>query len=131
MTQRASIERLYFVYQADSGLLGATLDSVRKLLRVNGCALCSITHGLAGEKSEWRTCKEELGVPVDYVHRDELSGPIRNAVGAGLPAVVAQTAAGFQVLLTPEVLERCKGSVADLKGRLFAHAAMKGLELPQ
>ena len=129
--EKRRIDRLIFVFSADSGTLNAMLDSAKKLLRIKGCTLCAITHGLAGEKSEWRDCKEELGVPIDYVHRDEVSENLRSVVGDKLPCVVAQTGEDLVFLLGPDVLERCQGSVADLKGRLQTLSAMRRLELPQ
>ena len=131
MTQKRRIDRLLFVFSADSGSFNAFLDSAKKLLQIKGCTLCSITHGLAGEKSEWRDCKEEIGVPVDYVHRDEISGELRSVVGDQLPCIVAQTGTDLVLLLAPDVLERCQGSVADLKGRLHYFASVNGLELPR
>jgi hypothetical protein len=130
MTPKRRIDRLLFVFNADTGSFNALLDSARKLLRLNGCTLCSITHGLAGEKSEWRECKEEIGVPVDYVHRDEISAELRGVVGDQLPCIVAQTGTDLILLLAPDVLERCQGSVADLKGRLSYFASVNRLELP-
>jgi len=130
MTPKRRIDRLLFVFNADTGSFNAFLDSAKKLLRLNGCTLCSITHGLAGEKSEWRECKEEIGVPVDYVHRDEISGELRSVVGDQLPCIVAQTGSDLILLLTPDVLDRCQGSVADLKGRLSYFASVNRLELP-
>jgi hypothetical protein len=41
------IERLLFIYNADSGALNTIVDSARKLLSINGCPLCSLTHSLA------------------------------------------------------------------------------------
>jgi hypothetical protein len=131
MNPKRKVERLLFVFSADSGSFNAFLDSARKLLRIKGCTLCSITHGLAGEKSEWRDCKEEIGLPVDYVHRDEISGELRSVVGDQLPCIVAQTGNDLVLLLTPDVLERCQGSVADLKGRLHYFASVNGLEMPR
>lgn len=130
MSEKKQIRRLVLVFDADSGRLSAWVDSARKIFRLKGCALCSITHGLAGEKDDWRDCQEELGVPVDYRHRDELFGPLAELVKDRLPCVVAETHDGPQVLLTREVLERCRGSVDDFKGRLHTHAAMHDLELP-
>ncbi len=125
----APIDRLIFVYAASSGALGAVLDNAKKLLRVKGCTLCAITHGLAGEKEEWKECRAEIGVPVEYVHRDELTAEFRHVVGSELPCVLAEAGGQLVVLLTPEILERCRGSVPDLKGRLKVHAVMKGLRL--
>jgi hypothetical protein len=128
---KTPIERLIFVYRADSGRLSSLIDSARKLLMIDGCALCTITHGLAGERGEWKSCRDEIGVPVDYVHRDELDGDLAAAVGDDLPCVVAEAAGRMTVLLTPQVIERCRGSVDDLRGRLRIHAAMKDLVLPE
>lgn len=128
---RKNIDRLLFVFNADSGAFNAFLDSAKKLLMINGCALCGITHGLTGEKSEWRHCKEELGVPIDYVHRDEIDDDLEAIVGDQLPCIVAE-AEGEQILLIkPDVLNRCHGSVADLKGRLNYFASIHQLAFPQ
>jgi hypothetical protein len=130
MQDRVPIERLLFVYAADSGLAAAWIDSAKKLLRLKGCTLCSLTHGLAGEKAEWRECKDELGVPVDYVHRDELTVGMQEVVAGRLPCILAKANGRLALLLDPAALDRCQGSVSDLKGRLRAHAAMAGLTLP-
>ena len=68
MSEPRTIDRLIFVFAANSGLLSAAVDSAKKVLRLRGCSLCSITHGLAGEKREWSECREEIGVPVLQVH---------------------------------------------------------------
>ena len=130
MDETQQIRRLILVYDADTGKLNAFLDSARKLLGRGACALCEITHGLAGEKSDWRRYRSELGLPVDYLHRDEISGPVKQLVEGQLPCVVVETDDGLQVLLAPDVLARCRGSVRNFKGRLLTHAAKRGLELP-
>jgi len=130
MTATPTIDRLVLVYNADSGKWSAIVDSAKKLLTVNGCALCAITHGLTGEKDEWKTCRDEIGVPIDYLHRNELDNETRYLLGEDLPAVIALHGGESTVLLTPEALERCKGSVADFRGRLLAYASMRGLAFP-
>lgn len=127
--QRRPIDRLILVFAAESGAFHAFLDSAKKVLRIKGCTLCSITHGLVGEKAEWKTCREELGVPVDSVHLDEIDSELAQVIDGQVPCIVAQTGDDKVLLLGPDVLERCRGSVADLKGRLFTHAAGKGLSL--
>ena len=131
MDAKRQIDRLIFVFSADSGSFNAFLDSAKKFLKIKGCTLCAITHGLSGEKEEWRECKEELGVQIDYVHRDEISEDLRRVAGENLPCVVARADGELVFLLGPDVLDRCRGSVADLKGRLQIFAAMKRLELPE
>lgn len=128
---KRTIDRLILVYKADSGAFAAFVDSARKLLMINGCSLCTITHGLAGEKSEWRQCREELGVPVDSVHRDEVDEELHHLIGEELPCIVAESGVRRTVLLGPDVLERCRGSVADLKGRLNYFASLHQLQFPR
>lgn len=130
MSVKRRVDRLIFVFSADSGSFNAFLDSAKKVLRIKGCTLCAITHGLAGEKSEWKDCREELGVHIDYIHRDELSGELAKVVGERLPCVVAEADGELLMLLPPDVLDRCRGSVADMRGRLQVLASMNGLELP-
>ena len=124
-----AIERLILVFDADAGALNALVDSTRKLFRLKGCSLCSITHGLAGEKGQWRSCRETLGVPVDYLHRNELDATTAGVVGDQLPCVLASSGGRTELLMGPGVLDRCAGSVADFKGRLMHHAARLGLGL--
>ena len=131
MPQRQLIDRLYFVYNADSGTLAAIVDSAKKLLSINGCPLCSLTHSLVGERAEWVNCRETIGVPVDYVHRNELTGAMKGAVeGESLPCVLAKSGDRIVMLLTADTIRRCNGSIADLRGRLSVHAAMRELAFP-
>jgi len=130
MAEKQTIDRLIFVFNAGSGTLNAFVDSAKKLLMIRGCTLCTITHGLAGEKSEWRDCKEEIGVPVDYVHKDEITPRLDGVVHGQLPCIVAEAGGELTLLLAPEVLERCQGSVADLRGRLHYFASLHRLAFP-
>lgn len=132
---RKKINRLLFIFDAKAGKWSAFVDSTKKLLMIKGCALCTITHGLLGEKAEWKDCKAELGVPIDYIHKDEVYGEIKGVVGVEssrplLPCIVAEADGEFTILITPEVLERCGGSIPDLKGKIHYYAEAKGLEMP-
>lgn len=130
MSEQRTIDRLLFVFAADSGLLNAAVDSARKLLRLKGCALCAITHGLMGEKRDWVECKETLGVQVDYVHTDELTPKIEEVVAGQVPSILAEVDGDLILLVKPDTLERCRGSVHDLKGRIKTYAAMNRVRLP-
>lgn len=127
---RRRIQRLIFVYAAESGLLSAFVDSAKKLLMLKGCSLCAITHGLAGERHEWRECREEIGVPIEIFHSDDTPPEVFAVVDGNLPCVVADTGDDLVLLLRPEVIERVRGNVGDFRGRLAIHAAMRQLDLP-
>jgi hypothetical protein len=124
------VSKLLFVFSANGGRWNAIADSMKKLLMMEGCALCSITHGIAGEKREFLIWKHSVGVPIEYVHRDEMQAELVDVVGKAIPAVVAVTGQRLVLLLSPEVVARCRGSVPDLVGRLTLHAAAKGLTFP-
>ena len=124
------VRELIFIFAADQGAMAVIKDSITKVLKLKGCSLCSITHGLLGEKEEMKNCRAELGVPVDYRHRDELAPAMRDAAGAALPVVLARTDEGYTLLLNADVLDRCTGNVSALRGKLQFHAGRLGLDLP-
>ncbi len=127
--EKKKIDRLIFIYDANSGKIGAFLDSTRKLLMIGGCALCTITHGVLGEKSEWKECQEELGVPITYYHRDEIPESLKEMVTGHLPCILAQVGRRYIMLLEPAVLKRCQGDVRDLRGRINYYLAANNLRL--
>ena len=69
MSQR----KLVFVYNADSGTFNALRDAIHKIVRPSTypCSLCAVTYGNLGMKTEWKTFVNELGIPVEFLHRDE------------------------------------------------------------
>lgn len=124
------ITRLVLVFDANSGRLGAFVDSARKLLMIKGCALCAITHGVTGEREDWSSCKEQIGVPIDYYHRDDLPAGLQGVVGRSFPCVVAYVDdREYVLLLPPSSLEECRGSISELKARIYIRSLANGLEL--
>lgn len=126
---KRKVQRLLFIYDANSGKMGAFLDSAKKLLMVGGCALCATTHGILGEKDEWKECKQELGVPIDYYHRDDVPAAVKDMVDGHLPCIAAQVGSHYVMLLSPAVLQRCRGDVNDLKGRIHYYLVANNLTL--
>jgi hypothetical protein len=128
--QIAQIERLILIYNADAGLASAILDSTKKLLRLKACSLCTITHGLLKEKQEWQQCQQEFGVPIDYLHRDEVPAALQTKIRGDLPVIFAGVNHEQILLLTSEQLANCRGSVAKLKEQLLEQVARNNLSLP-
>jgi len=123
---RLHIDSLLFVFAAPGGLLSVGAEGGRQLLRLKGCPLCAVRHRL-GERPEWdEEGREELGVPVGYAFRHELPPVLAALVGDQLPCVLARAGGELVLVAGPRVLARCQGSLADLRGRLRAHAAQRG-----
>jgi hypothetical protein len=125
-----NIDRLTLVYSARSGLWASIVDSARKAFDLNACTLCTITHGLAGAKEEWRTCTVGLNVPIDYLHSDELKGELGELASARLPCVIAHAGSDLYVLVEPDALAECAGSVSALDRALRSSAQAAGLAFP-
>ena len=101
---------LIFIYNADSGLGNAFLDSLHKWVspQTYTCSLCRITHGLAGPKRKWTEFLRDSGRPLRFLHRNELPAS-RLFAGGGVPPLPA-------VLEMRDGAPRLLLSAADLDG---------------
>lgn len=85
------MEKIIFVYNADSGILNGIKDLIHKNVspQTYDCRLCAITYNNFGMVNGWRKFVTNLGLPVEFLHRDELHQQygIQNI---SLPAVLAQ-----------------------------------------
>lgn len=119
------MRRLIAVWAADSGAVALAIDAAKKLLRVPGCTLCDLTHGVTGERASWRRCKEGLPVPVDAYHRDELPPALAAHVAGRWPQLVLEEGGRFVTLLGPAELGALAGPDA-LEPALRAALAQAG-----
>ncbi len=107
-------QEIIFVYNADSDFFSALSDFVSKLFSPDtySCNLCAITHGSVSIKKEWKEFIDGLGMPVEFLHRDEFlklhpMGDIK------FPAAFAKSGTSITLLITPEEINSCK-SAEDL-----------------
>jgi hypothetical protein len=128
-TGSRTVRRLVGVYDADGTLRGELTYWVGARLGTAHCALCDITHGLVSERGDWKACRGALPVPFETFHRDDQPDAVRSAAGA-LPAVVAETDAGIVLLLGPEQLDGCDGSVERFESALDEAISDAGLIYP-
>jgi hypothetical protein len=65
--------KLIFVYNADSGPISSLLDLGHKILSPSTyeCSLCTLTHGPFTEKEAWSEFRKTMGIPMEFLHRDE------------------------------------------------------------
>ena len=68
------MDKLIFVYNADSGLINGLKDWAHKIVspETYACSLCAITYNNTGMRRPWREFIKELGYEVEFLHRDEL-----------------------------------------------------------
>jgi len=130
MDDVAQVVRLVGVYDADHTIRGELSYWVGARLGRAHCALCDITHGMLRRRSEWNAYVAGLDVPVETFHRDDQPDAVRTASGDRVPVVVAELATGAMVVLVdPEALDACGGSVDRLGEAIDAAATRQGLRL--
>lgn len=117
------------VYDADGSLAGEVRYWLGARVGRAHCSLCDITHGLFREKSEWRDCRETLGVSFTTFHRDDAPIDVLTAADHRLPVVVVRTPNELTVLLGPDDLEGLGGDVERFHSALVAACARRGIEL--
>ena len=125
----AAIRRLIGVYGADGGLRGELTYWVGARLGRAHCSLCDVTHGLVRPREEWKHYVAGLPVPFETFHRDDQPAEVRAAADDQSPCVVAETAGGLVLLLHPDDLEACSGSVSALGHAVTGAAEQAGLTL--
>jgi hypothetical protein len=127
---RGPIRGLVGVYDADGSVRGELAYFIGARLGRAHCALCDITHGLLRERDDWKACRAALPVPFDTYHRDDQPEAVRTAAAGRAPVVLVDTEHGLEVLLGPDALEACDGSVAALSAGIDAAVRDRGLEWP-
>jgi hypothetical protein len=106
---------LIFVYNADSGFVNTLLDIGHKVVspQTYSCNLCAITHSTFSMRDEWKNFVVGLGVPVEFLHRDELEKQY-GLRAPELPAIFRKTDGALETWIGREEINRCH-SLTDLE----------------
>ncbi|RDY58880.1 GTPase [Flagellimonas nanhaiensis] len=108
------MQRLVFVYNAESGIRNAILDSIHKAFSPSTyqCGLCSITHGLVGENQEWKKFREQGAYQMEFLHKDEFQKKYASKFGHKFifPIILTEGKRGLEVLISDKELEEIKTS---------------------
>ena len=110
---------LVFVYNADSGVFNTLSDIAHKIFspETYACNLCALTHTNFGMRRDWREFIETLGLPVEFLHADELK--TRYGIeNPALPAVYKKSGERLEILLDASAINSCR-SVEELKELLL------------
>ena len=67
------MQKLVFVYNADSGFFNLASDIAHKIFSpaTYPCSLCDLTYGVFSIRSEWKAFKDRSTMPMDFLHKDE------------------------------------------------------------
>lgn len=103
------MDKLIFVYNAESGILNAMKDWAHKIVspETYGCSLCALTYDNLGMLRPWREFVKELGYEVEFLHRDELEEQygVKDVI---LPAAFIRRDGKLDLWLTSETMDACK-----------------------
>lgn len=99
---------IIFVYNAESGLLNAVVDYAHKIVspKTYACNLCAVTFSNTGMKGEWKAFISTLGIPVEFLHRDEFLNkyPVKDAQ---FPAAFLKNG-GVSLFITHTEINACE-----------------------
>lgn len=109
------MDRLIFVYNADTGILNSLKDWVHKIIspETYPCSLCALTYNNLGMRHSWREFINELGMDVEFLHRDELVTQY-GLKDVPLPAAFIQQNGELRLWIKPEKMDACE-SLEELK----------------
>jgi len=115
--------KLIFVYNADSGLKNAVLDSAHKILspKTYQCRLCDLTYGAFREKKVWKNFRNKSDIKMKFLHSDEFKQLYKSKFRPAfeLPVVLIENQYDLDVLISSKGLNEikdCESLIHKLKG---------------
>lgn len=120
-----AIQKLIFIYNADSGLRNVVIDSAHKIFSPSTyqCSLCDITYEAFTENSIWKKFRKETDLEMEFLHKDEFSKIYKSKFGHKFtfPIVLAETQNGLEIFVKTEELNEmdiAEGLIAMIKERV-------------
>lgn len=102
------LEKLIFIYNADSGLQNLLIDGAHKILSPDTyeCNLCDITYGAFTENRVWKEFRKNSDLELEFLHRDEFTKTYRSKFGYRFtfPIVLALVGEALEVFIKTEEL---------------------------
>ncbi|MGH7285493.1 MAG: hypothetical protein ACRELY_28560, partial [Polyangiaceae bacterium] len=83
------IKRLYLVWNADLSLKGGLAYVANRLRGTEECALCELTYDGLSEKSQFKQCKRDIGLPFEGVYKNRLDPEQSKVADGDFPCVLA------------------------------------------
>jgi hypothetical protein len=119
------MDKLIFVYNADSGLLNSIKDWTHKIVspETYPCSLCALTYDNLGMRRSWREFIKALGYEVEFLHRDELAEQYK-IEAVRLPAAFTLRGGKPALWLEPSAIDACH-SLNDLQSLVNQKLALE------
>ena len=113
------MEKLIFVYNADSGLWNGYLDMAHKILspKTYPCSLCDLTYGIFKIRPEWDDFVKNTSIPLEFLHKDEFQAQYPDLQSLPLPVILKQKGNAVSVLIDRRELDGLK-TISELRDKL-------------
>ena len=119
LNEMGKVQKLLFIYNANSGKANAFLDSMHKVFspQTYDCKLCELTFSVAMENRTWKKFRQETDLEMVFLHKDEFAQKYKSKFGYkfSFPIVLTEGGNGLEVLIATEELNQLK-TVHDLVG---------------
>lgn len=114
------MNKLIFVYNADSGKWNAYLDMAHKVFSpaTYPCSLCDLTYGIFNIRPEWDEFVKNAPVPMEFLHKDEFWAQYPAWREWPLPTVLKADQNGISAVLHAEELQALQ-SIKALKTNIL------------
>ena len=102
------LQKLLFIYNANSGLGNTLLDGAHKILSPSTyeCKLCDITYGAFTERKIWKAFRKGSSIEMEFLHKDEFLKQYASKFRPSFtfPIVLGLTDDNMEVFITTEML---------------------------
>lgn len=109
LVENHMVQKLIFIYNADSGLRNMIIDGAHKILSPNTyeCKLCEITFGAFTEKNIWKKFRKKSEIQMEFLHKDEFKKQYASKFGYKytFPIVLEATENGLEIYIKTEELK--------------------------
>lgn len=106
------VVKLILVYNANSGIKNAILDGMHKVLSPSTyeCNLCDITFGWVAEKRTWKNFRQQSGLQMEFLHKDEFEKQYASKFGHKFtfPIALAEGTNDLEVVISTEEINGLK-----------------------
>jgi hypothetical protein len=98
------LEKLLFIYNANSGLRNIFIDGAHKILspKTYDCNLCDITYGAFTENRKWKKYRKGSKMVMEFLHKDQFKTQYASKFGYSFdfPIVLGVTGDGIEVVVS-------------------------------